>query len=113
MVLGHAPDTAPMSFDSGWSISCVMASLTALPVGSSSIVQRDGPSALSSGLHSFCHLMTARRGGSTSRISPVSLGRPSGKAIFHGEPFFQVQSAVMPNQYCGMKCGSVSADHNL
>jgi len=41
--------------DSGRSIPWVMVSFTALPTGSSSMMQRPGPSALSSGFHSFCH----------------------------------------------------------
>jgi hypothetical protein len=46
---GQPPDTAVTSLDSGRSISWVMASFTAFSTGSSSIVQRLGPSALSSG----------------------------------------------------------------
>jgi hypothetical protein len=60
---GQPPDTAVTSLDSSRSISWVMVSFTALSTGSISIVQRLGPSALSSGFHSFCQRMTMRRGG--------------------------------------------------
>ena len=51
---GQPLDTAVMSLDSSRSISWVMVSFTALSTGSSSMVQRLGPSALSSGFHSCC-----------------------------------------------------------
>src|SRR5690242_18202147 len=55
-----------------------MVSFTAPPSGSSSMVQTLGPSAASSGFHTFCQRMTMRRGGSISRISPASDVLPSG-----------------------------------
>src|SRR5512139_2590291 len=50
MTIGQAPDTATMKFEGSRSMVWVMESLTAGPLGSSSIVQRDSSSALSSGL---------------------------------------------------------------
>ena len=44
-IFGHPPDTAVMSFEDSRSIVWVMDSLTADPLGSSSIVQSEAPSA--------------------------------------------------------------------
>src|SRR6185437_16686486 len=49
-IFGQQPDTASISFEGSRSMVWVMESLTAVPLGSNSIVQRDSPSALSSGL---------------------------------------------------------------
>jgi len=47
MIRGQPPDTAVISFESARSISCVIVSFTESSTGSSSIVQRLQPSALS------------------------------------------------------------------
>src|SRR5208282_1202015 len=86
---GQPPETAAMNFDSGRSIAWVMVSFTASSIGSSSNVQREYPSAFSSGLNSLRHLSTRRLGGSTSTISPVSAILPSGKTSCQDEPAFQ------------------------
>src|SRR5262249_15297352 len=49
---GQPPDTLVISFESTRSLACVIVSLTAPASCSSSIVQRESPSALSSGLFS-------------------------------------------------------------
>jgi hypothetical protein len=90
-----------------------MVSLTASAIGSSWIVQLAYPSAFSSGLNSLRHLSTRRLSGSTSTISPVSATRPSGKTSCHDYPAFQSVSKCIPNQYCFMKSGWVTADHNF
>src|SRR5262244_3909112 len=72
MTFGQPPDTASMNFEGSRSMVWVTDSLTAVPVGSISIVQRDSPSALSSGLCWFCQRITRRRGGWASTISPAS-----------------------------------------
>src|SRR5215831_18143981 len=72
MTFGQPPDTASMSFEGSRSMVWVMESLTAGPLGSSSIVQSDSPSALSSGLSWCCQRITNRRGGSAATISPAS-----------------------------------------
>jgi len=113
MQSGQATDIALMSSDSGRSISWMIVSFTARPSGSSAIVQRLGPSALSSDFHSFCQRITIRCGGSISNIAPVSAMRPSGRSIFHEDPIVQLLSQRMPNQYCFMNSKSVSADHNI
>src|SRR5262249_59349185 len=86
MIFGQPPDTATISFEGSRSIEWVMESLTAGPMGSSSIVQSDSPSALSSGLFWCCQRITNRRGGSASTISPASEIRPSGCTIFQEDP---------------------------
>ncbi len=50
MAIGQTFDNVSISFDGSCSIVWVMESLVATPLDSSSIVQRDSPSALSSGL---------------------------------------------------------------
>jgi len=77
MTFGQPPDTAVMSRDSDRSISWVMVSSAALPVGSSSMVQRLGPSALNSGFHSFCHRMLMR----TRRIDLEGLALVGGSPV--------------------------------
>src|SRR5208282_2003378 len=70
MTFGQPPDTASMNFEGSRSMLWVMDSLTDVPLGSSSIVQSESPSALSSGLFWCCQRITKRRGGSASTISP-------------------------------------------
>src|SRR5277367_680238 len=91
-ILGHPPDTASMSFDRSQSISCVIVSLIESITGSSSIVQREKPSTLSSGLNSFRHDKTIRFGFSISSTLPLSAMVPSGSISFQDEPVFQSQS---------------------
>src|SRR5579863_6840575 len=86
MIFGQPPDTAAMNFEGSRSIVWVMESLTAVPLGSNSMVHSDSPSALSSGLLWFCQRITNRRGGSASTISPESENRPSGYTSFHEDP---------------------------
>jgi len=90
-----------------------MESLTAIPLGSSSIVQSDSPSALSSGLLWCCQRITKRRGGWASTISPASKICPPPDTIFHEDPAVHWLSQCMPNQYCFMNSASVSADHSF
>src|SRR5437870_1819597 len=78
MIIGQPPDTAVISFEGSRSMVWVMESFTARPTGSSSMVQRESPSALSSGLSSCHQRITSRRGGSDSRILPASVTQPSG-----------------------------------
>src|SRR5579883_154462 len=114
MIFGQPPDTAPISFEGSRSIVCTMESFTADPLGSSSSVQSEWPSALSSGLFSCCHRMTSRRGGSASTISPASVMLPSRDTIFQEDPGVHLLSQCVPNQYCFMNSASVvSADHSL
>src|SRR5262245_39625189 len=86
MIFGQPPDTASMNFEGSRSMVWVMESLTAVPLGSSSIVHCDAPSALSSGLLCCCQRITKRRGGSASRISPSSRTWPSPDTSFHDDP---------------------------
>src|SRR5215471_20986815 len=86
MTLGQPPDTASINFEGSRSMLWVMESLTAVPLGSSSIVHSDSPSALSSGLFWCCQRIRKRRGGSASTISPVSYTTPSPDTIFHEDP---------------------------
>src|SRR5262249_9572027 len=86
MIFGQPPETAAMNFEGSRSIVWVMESLTAVPLGSSSIVQRDSPSAVTSGMCWFCQRITRRRGGSASTISPASRIRPSPDTCFHEGP---------------------------
>src|SRR5262249_61897783 len=72
MTFGQPPDTAPMNFEGSHSMVWVMESLTAVPLGSSSIVHRDSPSASSSGLFWFRDRITKRRGGPAPPIPPAS-----------------------------------------
>jgi hypothetical protein len=113
MIFGQPPDTATMNFEGSRSMVCVMESLTAVPLGSNSIVHRDSPSALSSGLIWCCQRITKRRGGSASTISPSSRIWPSPDTNFHGDPAVHRHSQRMPNQYCFMNSTSVSADHSF
>src|SRR5690349_21392215 len=99
MHIGQAPDTAAMNFEPSRSIVWVIESLTAGPLGSSSIVHRDSPSAMNSGLYRFCQQITNRRGGSASTILPVSLTWPSGYTIFHADPAVQRLSLRTPNHH--------------
>src|SRR5579863_10247135 len=110
---GQPPETAAMNFEGSRSMVWVMESLTAVPKVSSSIVQYESPSALSSGLSWCCQRITSRRGGSASTISPASVTRPSGYTFFHEEPTVHWLSQWLPNQYCFMNCASVSADHSF
>jgi len=57
--------------------------------------------------------MTRRRGGSASRISPVSATRPSSKLSDQGEPGLKSHATFMPNQNFRTVCGSVSAAHTF
>src|SRR5579883_2667014 len=86
MTFGQPPDTAPMSFEDSQSMVWVIESFTAFPVGSSSIVQSESPSALRSGLFWCRQRITNRRGGSDSRISPASIRTPSPDTSFHEDP---------------------------
>src|SRR5512147_2031262 len=86
MTFGQPPDTAAMKFEGSRSMLWVMESLTAAPLGCSSIVQSDAPSALSSGLSWGSQRITSRRGGSASTISPASVTRPSRYTFFHEDP---------------------------
>ena len=113
MTIGQAPDTAAMKFEGSRSMVWVMESLTAVPMGSSSIVHCDSPSALSSGLFWCCQRITKRRGGSASTISPASVLRPSGYTNSHEDPAVHRLSQRTPNQYCFMNSTSVSADHSF
>jgi hypothetical protein len=72
MIFGQPPDTAAMNVDGSRSIVWVMDSLTEAPVGSSSIVQSESPSAFSSGLFWWRQRITRRRGGTASTIAPAS-----------------------------------------
>ena len=76
-------------------------------------MQRDQPSAFSSGLNSLRQRMTSRRGASASRISPMSAVRPSPNLSAHGEPGLKSHSTVMLNQYLLTVRGSVSAAHTF
>src|SRR5205085_7459127 len=71
-IFGQPPETASTSFDPSRSTLCVIVSLTACPVGTSSIVHSDAPSLLSSGRIWCSQRITKRRGGSASTISPAS-----------------------------------------
>src|SRR6202008_1532765 len=107
MTFGQPPDTASINFEGSRSMLWVMVSLTAVPVGSSSMVHSDGPSALRSGLCWFCQRITKRRGGSASTISPASKSWPSPDISFHEDPAVHWHSQFMPNQYCLMNSWSV------
>src|SRR5262245_57098310 len=85
-ILGQPPETAPINFEGSRSIVCMIESFTAVPLGSSSIVQRDSPSDLSSGFFSWRQRITSRLGGSASTISPASVIPPSLDTIFHEDP---------------------------
>src|SRR5438445_12326970 len=111
MTFGQPPDTAAMSFEGSRSMVWVMESLTAVPLGSSSIVHCDAPSALSSGLFWCCQRITSRRGGSASTISPASKISPLPDTNVHEDPGVHWLWQCMPNQYCFMNSASVSADH--
>src|SRR6185437_1431081 len=113
MTLGQPPDTDTMNFEPSRSMEWVTVSLTAVPWSSSSIVQRETPSALSSGFHWFCQRITRRRGGSDSTISPESSTSPAPVTSFHGEPAFHGLSLRIPNQYCSVNFGSVNADQSF
>src|SRR5579885_3402066 len=114
MILGQPPDTAPISFEGSRSIVWMMESLTADPLGSNSIVQRDSPSALRSGYFSWRQRITSRRGGSATTITPASVTLPSRDTIFHEDPAVHSLSQCVPNQYCFINSASVvSADHNF
>src|SRR3984885_3601807 len=63
-IFGHPPDTAAIKVEGSRSMVWVMDSLTAVPLGSSSIVHSDSPSAMSSGFFWCCQRITNRRGGS-------------------------------------------------
>src|SRR3979411_19969 len=76
-IFGHPPATAAIKGEGSRSMVWVMESLTAVPLGSSSIVHSDSPSALSSGLFWCCQRITKRRGGSASTISPEAKILPS------------------------------------
>src|ERR1700751_542256 len=102
MTFGQPADTAAMNFEGSRSMVWVMESLTAVPLGSSSIVHRDSPSALSSGLKLFCQRITKRRGGAASTISPASRIWPCGDTIFQEDPAIHWLSQCTPNQYCFM-----------
>src|SRR5262249_53780463 len=109
-ICGHPPETAPMNFESSRSMVWVTVSLTASPLGSSSIVHSDQPSAFSSGLNSLRQRIASRFGGSNSMISPLSAVRPSEKLSFHDPPTLQSASGRMPSQYCDTNSGVMSAD---
>src|SRR5512146_1085434 len=111
--LGQPPETAKMNFEGSRSTLWVTVSLTDVPSGSSSMTHSDAPSALSSGFIWCCQRIASRRGGSASTISPASQTWPSPDTSFHGEPAVKALSARMPNQYCSMNFGSVSADHSF
>jgi len=64
-------------------------------------------------LNSLRQRITSRRGGTASKISPVSATRPSSNLSAHGEPGLKSLSAVMPNQYLLIIFGSVSAAHSF
>src|SRR5260370_25004572 len=100
MTFGQPPDTAAINFEGSRSMVWVMESLTAVPLGSISIVHSDSPSALSSGLIWFCQRITKRRGGSASTISPASVMLPLGYTIFHEDPGVHSLSQCVPNHYC-------------
>ena len=82
------------------------------PVGSISKTQREFPSALNSGFHSFSQLVTNRYCETLSRISPESMRLPSAY-ILHVEPTFHSLSMLIPNRYCFMISGVVSACHSF
>src|SRR3954468_24742789 len=113
MTFGQPPDTASISFEDSRSTVWVMESLTADPLGSSSIVQSDGPSAFSSGLFWCCQRITRRLGGLASTISPESQTTPFSPTSFHDDPVRNSLWACMPNQYCLMKSASVKAFHSF
>src|SRR6185312_8852072 len=110
---GQPPETAAINFEGSRSMVWVTESLTAAPLGSSSMVHSDAPSALSSGLSWCCQRITRRRGGSASTISPASVTRPSGCTFFQEEPTVHSLSQWLPNQYFFMNSTSVSADHSF
>src|ERR1700683_2141789 len=113
MIFGQPPDTAVMSPEGSRSMVWVMESLTAVPLGSNSMVHSESPSALSSGLFWCRQRITRRRGGCASTISPSSRIFPSPDTIFHEDPTFHWLSQCTPNQYCFMYSASVSADHSF
>ena len=114
MIFGHPPETAPINLEGSRSIVWMMESFTADPLGSSSIVQRESPSALSSGFFSWRQRITSRRGGFASTISPASVIPPSRDTIFQVDPDVHLLSQCVPNQYCFMNSTSVvSADHSF
>src|SRR5258708_37184237 len=89
---GQPPETAPITLESSRSMVWVTVSLTAAPAGSISMVQRDQPSAFSSGLNSLRQRMQRRLEGSNAVISHVSVTRPSGLTSFQEPPAFHSAS---------------------
>src|SRR5215813_12981045 len=85
-IFGQPPDTAAISFEGSRSMVWVMESLTAGPVGSSSIVQKESPSAASSGFFWCFQRIINRLGRSASTISPASVMAPSRDTIVHEDP---------------------------
>src|SRR5207237_1475708 len=112
MTIGQPSDTAPMNLESGRSIEWVSVSFTDFPAGSISYAHRELPSALNSGFHSFSQLITRRLRGTLSRISPESMRAPSAY-ILHVEPTFHSLSTFIPNRYCWMISGVVSARYSF
>src|SRR6266550_8962685 len=112
MTIGQPSDTARMNLESGRSIECVSVSFADPPVGSISWTQRESPSALNSGFHSLSQLITNCFGETPSRISPESIRLPSAY-ILHVDPTFHSLSTRIPNRYCFMISGVVSACHSL
>src|SRR2546422_4015482 len=112
MTIDQPSDTAPMNLESGRSIEWVSVSFADDPVGSISKTQRELPSALNSGFHSFSQLSTSRCCEMVSRISPESM-RPPSAYILHVEPTFHSLSTVIPNRYCFMISDVVSACHSF
>src|SRR5258708_29080277 len=86
---GQPPETASINLEPSRSMLWVTVSFTASSTGSISMVQRDQPSALSSGLNSLRQRMPRRFEGSNATISPASPTRPSGNMSFHDPPSFQ------------------------
>src|SRR5271170_5521176 len=108
MIFGQPPDTASMNFEGSRSMVWVIESLTAVPLGSSSIVHSESPSALSSGLFWCRQRITRRRGGSAATISPSSRILPSPDTISHEDPAVHWLSQCTPNQYCFIYSASVN-----
>src|SRR5688500_2117933 len=112
MTIGQPSDTAPMNLEFGRSIEWVGVSFADAPVGSISKTQRELPSALNSGFHSFSQLITSRFCETLSRISSESM-RLRSAYILHVEPTFHLLSTLIPNRYCFMISGVVSACHRF
>ena len=114
MTFGQPPDTASMNFEGSRSMVWVMESLTAVPLGSSSIVQSDVAFGLEFGpvLVLPADHQAPWRVGLDDLAGVEDAGRRR-STIFHEDPAVHWLSQCMPNQYCFMNSASVSADHSF